>query len=116
MEDDIKQEIIDALQDTYISFEEWARSNNIYYHTTRLPSGFWGFVYKSAYSNYFIIIDKNLTKQMQQEVFMHEVEHILYHSPKKNYIIGLDMQHTSIENAADGFASEMIGIISGISG
>ncbi|MCK8826031.1 hypothetical protein [Fuchsiella alkaliacetigena] len=71
MKDKIKEEIKNALEDQYINFEDWAKSNDIYSHLTKLIPEVWGFVYKSIYDNYFVIINKNLTRQMQQEVFMH---------------------------------------------
>ena len=49
---------------------------------------------------------KNLTKEMQKEVFLHEVEHILYDMPEKPYIIGVDMQYSEMEKRADSFVRD----------
>ncbi|MBM7623659.1 ImmA/IrrE family metallo-endopeptidase [Sporohalobacter salinus] len=104
----IRRQVLNALNDTYINFQEWAKEHNIYHQLAKLPKEVWGFVYQSQYCNYFVIINKNLGYEMQREVFMHEVEHILYHFPEHNYIIGLDMHHTSLEDDADDFALEMM--------
>ena len=92
------------LQCTYISYQEGARSNNIYHTLISLVSGVYGFVYLSSFGYYYIIINKNLSTEMQKEVYLHEVEHILYDMPNIPYIIGLDMQYSTIENEGDNFA------------
>lgn len=73
-----------------------------------LVSGIYGFVYRSSFDNHYIIINKNLTKELQKEVFCHEVEHILFDFPIAPYIIGIDMQYSTIEKAADDFAKAVI--------
>lgn len=103
----INKSLRTSLQRTYISLQEWARDNNIYHSFIKLVSGVYGFVYRSSFGNYYIIINKNLTKEMQREVFCHEVEHIMYDLPEQGYIIGLDMQYTTIEKKADLFALEI---------
>ena len=86
-----------GLQKTYVSFQAWARENNIYHSFVALNEGIYGFVYKSRFNNYFIIIDKNLSKEMQKEVFIHEVDHIMYDFPESGYVIGIDMKHSPLE-------------------
>ncbi len=100
----IEKTIRTSLQRIYINYQEWARSNNIYHQFIKLDSSIYGFVYKSTLGNYYIIINKNLTKELQKEVFLHEVEHIMYDMPNVGYIIGMDMQYSKIENNADKFA------------
>ena len=99
----LKLMIADFILQRYFSFLEWARNNNIFPHIAPLPSCTWGFVYRSSGDSYYIIINKNLTCELQQEVFMHEVGHILKDFPAMPYIIGLDMQHTEMEKEAGGF-------------
>ena len=94
-----------ALQRTYINYQTWARDNNIYHNLLSLKPKIYGFVYLSSFGNYYIIINKNITKELQKEVFCHEVEHIIYDMPNQGYIIGLDMQYSSLEKRADEFAS-----------
>lgn len=87
-----------ALQRTYISFQAWASEQGIYSTVYPLNAGIWGFVYKSKYSEYLIIIDSHLNNELQKEVFCHEVEHIMYDMPEEGYIIGMDMQYTIMED------------------
>ena len=93
----IDQSVRTSLQRTYINYQAWARENNIYHKIMSLEDEIWGFVYLSSNHNYYIIIDKNLTKEMQKEVFCHEVEHIMNDLPKEGYIIGVDMQYSELE-------------------
>lgn len=93
---------------TSISFEEWTRANNIFCRLERLDPCIYGFVYKSSFGNYFIIINKNLTKEMQKEVFAHELIHIIHDLPEQGYIIGVDMQYSIVEKEADDFAKNIL--------
>lgn len=86
-----------SLQRTYINYVEWARANNINSVIYQLNSELWGFVYRSRFEEYLIVINSILSFEMQKEVFCHEVEHILYDMPKEGYIIGLDMQYSPME-------------------
>jgi Zn-dependent peptidase ImmA (M78 family) len=95
-----------ALQRTYINYQEWARDNNIYQTIIPLNPVIYGFVYLSSTHKYFIIINKNLTLELQKEVFMHEVEHIMYDMPEIGYFIGVDMQYSKMEKQADEFIKE----------
>ncbi|QTL96518.1 hypothetical protein GM661_00320 [Iocasia frigidifontis] len=97
-----------SLQRAYIGLQQIARSNNIFHRLYALKSGLWGFVYKSRFDSYIIIINKNLSTEMQKEVYLHEVEHILYDMPDVGYFIGLDMQYSTIENEADDFAKAVM--------
>ena len=97
-----------SMQRTYISYQEWARSNNIYHTLISLVSEVYGFVYLSSFGYYYIIINENITKELQKEVFCHEVEHILYDMPNIPYIIGMDMQYSQIEKEADNFAQAVM--------
>lgn len=93
-----------SLQESYLNYQQLARNNNIYHAFLKLVSSVYGFVYYSSFSNFYIIINKNLTLELQREVFCHEVKHILYDMPQKGYIIGLDMQYEKFEKQADLFA------------
>jgi len=83
--------------------EIWARDNNIYTRLVKLTPELRGFVTTSSYGSHLIAIDKNITLEMQQETLLHEINHIINHFPKLPYIIGLDMQHTTIEDDPDKF-------------
>ena len=101
---DIKKPLRTSLQRTYISMKEWARTNNIYHIIYPLKIEVWGFVYKSYFNNYLILINQNLSSELQKEVFCHEVGHIMHDMPGRGYIIGLDMQYEKFEKEADEFA------------
>lgn len=95
-----------ALQQTYINYIDWARDNNIYQKILPLNPGIYGFVYLSSFQNYYVIINSNITLELQKEVFCHEVEHIMYDMPEMGYVIRIDMQYSKIERQADLFAKE----------
>lgn len=97
-----------ALQRTYINYQEWARENNIFHTFVPLKPSIYGFVYHSSTHKYFIIINTNLTLELQKEVFLHEVEHIMYDMPEIGYFIGVDMQYSSMEKQADQFIKERV--------
>ena len=97
-----------ALQRTYINYQEWARDNNIFHTFIPLNPAIYGFVYLSSTHKYFIIINKNLTLELQKEVFMHEAEHIMYDMPEIGYFIGVDMQYSQMEKKADQFVREQV--------
>lgn len=94
-----------SLQDAYLSYKKLAKNNNIYHAFQRLVSGLYGFVYYSSFGNYYIIINKDITIELQKVVFCHEVEHLIYDMPERGYIIGLDMQYNLRERRADKFAN-----------
>ena len=100
----LEKNIRNSLQRVYINYQQWARANNIYHQFVKIDTSIYGFVYLSSFGNYYIIINKNLTRELQKEVFLHEVEHIMYDMPVVGYIIGIDMQYSPIEKRADEFA------------
>ncbi|WP_408954767.1 ImmA/IrrE family metallo-endopeptidase [Natroniella sp. ANB-PHB2] len=101
-------------EETKLSFEEllmWAKGHNVYPRVTKLGPELWGYVFKSSYDSYLIAINKNLTIEMQRKVLVHEVYHILKHSPKYTYMVGMDMQHSPIEEEADILALQTLATI-----
>ncbi|WP_018247667.1 hypothetical protein [Orenia marismortui] len=101
---------LENIQDTSHKFYELAKAYDIYPKITKLSSQLWGFVYKSSYGNYYIIINKNLSCELQKKVFIHEVKHIRDDMPSKPYFIGLNMQYSSFEKKADLFALDKINL------
>ncbi|WP_051412183.1 ImmA/IrrE family metallo-endopeptidase [Halonatronum saccharophilum] len=89
----------------------WANSYDIYPRLAKLGPELWGYTYKSSYDSYLILINKNLSLELQRKVLAHEIHHVLKHSPAQPYFIGLNMQHTIIEEEADQFAIEMMAAI-----
>ena len=83
--------------------------NNISINSEKMHLSIWGFVYlDTLHKFYHIIINKNLTFEMQKKVLNHEKAHIKKHLPEHPYIIGLDMKHIKIEKEADKIANEII--------
>lgn len=105
---DTNKKIRTSLQRTYIDFQTWARENNIYHHFIKLEDYIYGFVLRSPFGNYFIIINKNLTLELQKEIYCHEVEHIIYDMPEESFRIGMDMQYTKLERTRGGIAAELM--------
>lgn len=60
-----------------------------------------GFVYVSQKGNYHIILNGNISYEVQCSTFLHEVTHIVKDLPRMNYIIGLDMHHEMFEIEAN---------------
>jgi len=77
------------------------RGKEIRIRIAKLEPEMLGMVYKSSRNNYYIVINKDITYELQQAVLIHEMRHIQRHMPENTYIIGLDMQHTKIEKEAD---------------
>ena len=98
------------LQNNSQQFYELAHNYDIYPKITGLTPQLWGFVYKSSHGNYYIIINKNLSFELQQKIFIHEVKHIRDDMPKHPYFIGLNMQHLDFEKKADAFSNSIMNI------
>lgn len=73
-----------------------------------LPAGILGLVYASRKGNYHLVLNGNANHETQCKTFIHEIKHIAYDLPKIGYVIGLDMQHTYLENEADRVAEDTI--------
>ena len=97
-----------ALQRTYINYQEWAREMIIYQKFIPLNPGIYGFVYFSSFQNYYVIINQNLTLELQKKVYLHEVKHIIYDMPEAGYVIGMNMQYSQMEKVTDQFVEENI--------
>lgn len=65
------------------------------------------FVYRSRKGRFHIFVGEELAPEKRQEVFMHEIRHILVDMSRRSYILGLDMVRTDIEVQADHFFREM---------
>jgi len=101
--------LLKALLDGTIPFHEVMNAFDIRTSIAfNLPSSIYGFTYVSRKGNYHLILNGNVNFKTQCEVFLHEIKHILNDIPERSYFIGLDMQHTQIENEADKTAEEII--------
>ncbi|PRX21697.1 uncharacterized protein DUF955 [Orenia metallireducens] len=92
---------------------KWAEEQGIFIRQSYLGSELNGFVYRSNYGTYLIIVNKNISLELQREVLLHEIEHILYDMPEKSYTIGLDMQHSPLEKKADLFSIQAMAALGG---
>lgn len=103
--DILDKPLLKALLNEDIPFYDVMNAFNI--KTTiafNFPSFFLGFVYLSRRGNYHLILNGEVNYQTQCKTFIHEIKHIAEDMPTMGYIIGLDMQHTYIENTADELA------------
>ena len=55
-----------------------------------------------------MIINQNLTLELQKKVYLHEVKHIIYDMPEAGYVIGMNMQYSQMEKVTDQFVEENI--------
>ena len=69
-----------------------------------IPPRVLGFVYLSRRGYYHLLLNGSVNYETQCKVFIHEIVHITEDMPKLAYRIGLDMQHTYMEQAADEVA------------
>lgn len=98
----LDEPLIRSLLDETISFYEVMNAYNIQTQVAFvLPPSVYGFVFLSKNSNYYIILNGNINYETQVRTFVHEVKHIVEDCPKHNYIIGIDMQHTELEDDSD---------------
>jgi hypothetical protein len=83
-------------------------TDGVYIAFEKMHPSIWGFVYRDSFAEYHLIINKKLSHEKQKEIFMHEMTHINEHLPNKPYMVGLDMQHSEMEKAADLIAVQAL--------
>lgn len=76
---------------------EQLRQNNIYVTYMNLSMELWGMVYYNNFCEYHIAINNRLAANQQEKVLRHELRHIERDLPRYNYIIGINMQYTKLE-------------------
>ncbi len=104
--DILDKPLLKALLNEDIPFYEVMNAFNI--KTTiacNFPTSILGFVYLSKKGNYHLMLNGEVNYKTQCKVFMHEVKHIANDMPKSGYIIGLNMQHSCMEESADILAN-----------
>jgi hypothetical protein len=84
-----------------------ARENDIYPVFVKFPMEVWGVLYKCSQGHYHVGINKNLTRNMQKKVLLHEIKHIEDHLPSSPYLIGLNMQHSELEQGTEAAVQKM---------
>ncbi|WP_121450225.1 ImmA/IrrE family metallo-endopeptidase [Desulfofundulus salinus] len=109
--DDLRQKsryaVIRALLEGTISPDEVMRSFDIFPSLADLEPDVAAFVYRSRKDRFYIIVNQHLSYETRQEVFFHELCHIIEDMPRSGYILGLDMQRHEIEIRADMFFREV---------
>lgn len=102
-----RYQIIRSILDETIDFEEVMRLFNIRVTFHEFSSALWGVVYCSRLGNYHIILNRYLDPATRQQVFFHELKHIIEDLPTTTYFIGLDRQEYRINLEADAFLAEV---------
>ncbi len=94
--------LVKSLLSEYISFYEVMNTFDIKTSIAfNLSSSIYGFVYTSRKGNYNIILNGNLSYEIQCRTFVHEIKHIIADLPILGYVIGMDMQHQVFEVDSD---------------
>lgn len=95
--------LVRALLDETISFSEVMNTFNIQTNIAfNLSSCCLGFVYYSNhFDNYLIVLNGNISYEMQCHTFVHEISHIVKHMPKEGYYIGIDCRTSMFEAEAN---------------
>lgn len=109
--DILDENLLKSLLDENISFHEIMNAYNIRTSIGNLPSRILGFVYVSRRGKHHLVLNGNVNYETQCKTFVHEIKHITYDLPSTGYIIGLNMQHTTLESEADEVAENMYSYI-----
>lgn len=102
--------IVRALLDGTIEPEEVMRAYDIFPRLADLDMDVAAFVYRSRKDRFYIIVNQHLSWETRQEVFFHELCHIIEDMPQTGYILGLDMQRHEMEIRADMFFREVTAV------
>ncbi|NLC45034.1 MAG: hypothetical protein GX783_12245 [Clostridiales bacterium] len=105
----LEKPLLKSLLDGTIPFYDVMNAYNV--KTTlsyQLPSHVLGFVYVSRRGNYHLILNADVNYETQCRTFVHEIKHIVHDLPSAGYIIGLNMQHSGLEQETDCVA-EVLG-------
>lgn len=99
--------IIRALLCGSMEPEEVMRAHDIRQHMDALESDVAAFVYRSGKDRIYIVINQNMSLEVQQEVFLHELCHVIEDIPRIGYVLGLDGYRSPLEKRADLFVREV---------
>lgn len=86
-----KKWILHRLLDETMTPEELMRVYNIYPHVVPLGGEIAACIYLSRGGYYHIFVSIELSTEMREEVFLHEIYYIIENTPKSGYILELDM-------------------------
>ena len=104
--------LLKGLIEKSIPFHELMNAYGINATIVNISSKIYGFIYVSRQGNIYIILNGNISYEMQRKALIHEFKHILIDVPKQSYFIGFNMQYEYIEKKADAIAKFMIRYIS----
>ncbi|MZP31355.1 hypothetical protein GTO91_16770 [Heliobacterium undosum] len=99
----LDKQLIRSLIDDSIPFHDVMSAFDIRTSIGNLTPEVYAFVYVSRKGRYHLVMNGNINAETQYRVFCHEIKHIIYDLPTIGYVVGLDMQRTTIEEAADLF-------------
>ncbi len=102
-----KYQLVRALLDGTIPFDEIMRAFGIFTGQEDLPGEIYAMVYYCRRGHYHIIFNNSLAPEAKEKVLFHEVHHIIETMPKGMYIVGIDCQHLGFEQDADLFVREV---------
>jgi hypothetical protein len=106
--DILEKPLLKSLIDGTIPFFEVMNAYNVKTClSNHLPAHILGFVYVSRRGNYHLVLNAEINYEIQCRTFLHEIKHIVYDLPTAGYIIGMDLQHTSLEQDADMVAENI---------
>ncbi len=105
-----KYALVRALLNGCIDEHEVMSAYNIFPRHVGLPASIAAFVYRSRKDRFHIIINCHLSLDVQREVFLHELCHIIEDMPHEGYTVGIDGYRKPIERKADLFVKEVAAV------
>ena len=110
--DDIKKlpkyQVLRSLLNGNLCPVEAMRAFDILSHEVPLGGEVAAFVYRSRAGCFHIFVNCMLSSEVKQEVFFHELYHIIEDMPRFSYILGLDIQKEEMEEKANRFFREVM--------
>lgn len=101
-----RHRLVKALLDGDLPVDEVLRAYDIHSFTYDLGPDLLGMVYLSRRQNYYIVVSSRIAAVKKEEVFFHELKHVLLDLPVMPRALGLDMQWRQLEREADLFLRE----------
>jgi hypothetical protein len=115
--DDIKKlpkyQVLRSLLNGDLCPAETMRAFDIFPHEVPLGGEVAAFVYRSRAGCFHVFVNRLLSSEARQEVFFHELYHIIEDMPRLSYVLGLDMQREEFEEKADGFFKKVTAAYAG---
>jgi Zn-dependent peptidase ImmA (M78 family) len=90
------------------SLDDLLEAYNIRVSTVPMYTNVYGFTYYGRTGRYHIILNENIGTEVKEEVFLHEIHHIIEDRPKMSYCVGFGMRCSPVEREADAAADEIL--------